>query len=356
MKKLYLFISLISTSCFFGQDNYLVDNFDYTAASLLTANGWTAHSGGTTNAVAVYTEGLSWATYIGSGVGNSALVNNTGQDVNKPLAGYISDGSVYASFLFKPSAAVTSTSTSNYFFHFLKYGNETTPVYTAINSAFRARAFVLQGTDPATQFKLGLNFNAADYISPSNVTADLDITKTYLVVVKYTFVDGLLNDTVSMFVFAEGDAISTEPATPTLGPLTATLTGTAPNQVLADDLNIIQGVALRQNSLGQNAIVDGIYVRKVWDLTSAGTALGVDKFAQNNTLKVYPNPVQNNRVSIYSSIEGEKEISLFDLNGRVVLKKTMTNNELDLTNVNKGVYMLQTKVGSSTSTTKLIVN
>jgi len=356
MKKIYLFISLISTSCFFGQVNYLVDNFDYTAASLLTASGWTSHSGGTTNAVAVNTGGLSWNTYIGSGVGNAALVNNTGQDVNKPLAGNISDGSVYASFLFKPSAAVTSTSTSNYFFHFLKYGNETTPVYTAINSAFRARAFVLQGTDPATQFKLGLNFNAADYISPSNVTADLDITKTYLVVVKYTFVDGLLNDTVSMYVFAEGDSISTEPATPTLGPIAATLTGTAPNQVLADDLNVIQGVALRQNSLGQNAIVDGIYVRKVWDLTSAGTALGVDKFSQNNTLKVYPNPVQNNRVSIYSSIEGEKEISLFDLNGRVVLKKTMTNNELDLTNVNKGVYMLQTKVGSSTSTTKLIVN
>lgn len=355
MKKLYFLITLFTTGLFYSQTNYLVENFDYPAASLLSANGWYVHSG-TTNSVAVNSGGLSWNTYIGSGIGNAAIVNNTGIDVNKPLAGNISDGSVYASFLFKPSAALTSTSTSNYFFHFLKYGNETTPVYTAINSAFRARAFVLQGTDPATQFKLGLNFNAADYISPSNVTADLDITKTYLVVVKYTFVDGLLNDTVSMYVFAEGDAISTEPATPTLGPITATLTGTAPNQVLADDLNVIQGVALRQNTLGQNAIVDGIYVRKVWDLTNPGTALGVDQFAQNNTLKVYPNPVQNNRVSIYSSIEGEKEVSLFDLNGRVVLKKTMTNNELDLTNVNKGVYMLQTKVGTNTSTTKLIVN
>jgi hypothetical protein len=66
--------------------------------------------------------------------------------------------------------------------------------------------------------------------------------------------------------------------------------------------------------------------------------------------------VQNNRVSIYSSIEGNKEITLFDANGRTVLQKTMTSDELDLTSVNKGVYFLQTKVGDTTSTTKLIVN
>lgn len=357
MKKLYLFISLISTSCFFGQDNYFVENFDYTAAALLSANGWYTHSG-TATPVAVTSGGLSWATYVGSGVGNAALVNNTGADVNKPLAADITDGTVYASFLFKPSAAITSTATGNYFFHFLKYANEITPVYTATNSAFRARTFVLQGTDPNTQFKLGLNFNAADYISPSNVTSDLDITKTYLIVVKYTFVAGLLNDTVSLYVFAEGDAISTEPATPTLGPITATSSTTVPANpiVLADDLNVIQGVALRQGSLGQNAIVDGIYVRKIWDLTSAGTALSVDAFAQNNTLKVYPNPTQNNRVSIFSLLEGKKEITLYDMSGKAVLQKTITTDELDLTNVNKGVYLLQTKIGTTTSTTKLIVN
>ena len=164
--------------------------------------------------------------------------------------------------------------------------------------------------------------------------------------VKYSFISGDANDTVSLFVFEEGANISIEPATPTLGPFTGT----------AADLDTIQCIVLRQDELGQNAIVDGIYVRKEWNLTSPGTPLSVDRFAQNNTLKVYPNPVQNNRVSIYSSVEGEKEIALFDLHGRVVLKKTMTNNELDLTNVNKGVYMLQTKVGASTTTTKLIVN
>jgi hypothetical protein len=350
MKKLYLFITLLTTGYFFGQSNYLVENFNYTAAGLLTDNGWTAHSGGTTNAVAVNPTGLSWATYIGSGVGNAALVNNTGQDVNKPLDGFITQGSVYASFLFKPSGAITSTSTSNYFFHFLKYTNEAAPVFTSINSAFRARTFVLQGTDPLTQFKLGLNFNAADFISPSNVTGDLDINATYLVVVKYTFVDGAANDTASLYVFAEGQSIAAEPAVPTVGPVVGT------GDPVAPDLNVIQGIALRQNSAGQNCIVDGIYVRTVWDLTNAGNPLSVDSFATNNTVKVYPNPVVNQMVTISSSLAGEKEVTLFDLNGRMLLQKTMTSDELELTSVSKGIYLLQTKIGTFTTTNKLVIN
>jgi Secretion system C-terminal sorting domain len=354
MKKNYFFITLLSTSCFFGQANYLVENFDYPAAALLSANGWNIHSA-TANSTAVNNAGLTWSGYIGSGVGNAALVNNTGVDVNRPLAGNISDGVAYASFLFKPSAAITSTSTGDYFFHFVKYANVTSPIFTAVNTSFRGRVFILQGTNTATQFKLGLNFNAANYITPSNVTADLDITKTYLVVLKYKFNAGDFNDEVSLFVFAEGDAISTEPAIPTLGPFTATPASPPAALPLGDDAGTIQGVALRQATSGQNCIVDGIYVRKVWDLTNPGTALSVDKF-EKNTLKVYPNPAQNNRVAIYSSIDGEKEITLTDMTGKVVLKKTMSTEELDLTTVNKGVYLLQTKVGSSTTTTKLIVN
>jgi Secretion system C-terminal sorting domain len=361
MKKIYLFITLLSTSCFFGQTNYLVENFNYPAAAALNANGWYTHSGvsGTTglptNPIAVSSSGLTWATYVGSNIGNAALVTNTGEDVNKPFAGDINDGAVYASFLFKPSAAITSTATGNYFFHFGKYDVATPPAgpYSAVNSSFRGRVFIIQGTNTATQFKLGLNFNDGAYTTTNNITAaNFDISKTYLLVAKYTFVPGADNDTVSLYVFAEGDDISVEPATPTLV-AAATLTGSP--AALAPDLNVIQNVCLRQASAGQNATVDGIYVRKVWDLTNPGVALGVDKF-EKNTLKVYPNPAQNNRVSIYSSIEGEKEITLTDMSGKVVLKKTMTSEELDLTTVNKGVYLLQTKVGASTSTTKLIVN
>lgn len=351
MKKLYFLITLFTTGLFYGQTNYLVENFDYSAGTLLSTNGWFVHSA-TTNSVAVNNAGLTWSGYIGSGIGNAALVNNTGIDVNKPLlANNISDGNVYASFLLK--VETESTPSNDYFFHFIKYTNETTPDYTDENSAgFRPKVYVIPGST-SSKFKLGLTFNSNT--PPTTGSADLDRNSTYLVVVKYNFIDGDLNDTASLYIFTVGDLISTEPTVPNVGPISAT-PSSPPDPTLAPDAGKIQGVALRQFSATQRIIVDGIYVRKEWNLTSPGTNLSIDQFAQNNTLKVYPNPVQNNRVSIFSSIEGEKEISLFDLNGRVVLKKTMTNNELDLTNVNKGVYMLQTKVGSNASTTKLIVN
>ena len=351
MKKLYFFIALFSTGYFFGQVNYLVDNFDYTAGAFLTDNNWINHSA-TANNPTVNNGGLSWTGYIGSNVGNAALINNTGVDINRPMAATLSSGNVYASFLFKPSAAITSTSTGDYFFHLLKYNNVTTPVFSSINSAHRSRVFVIQGSNPATQFKLGLTFNAASY--DTNVTGDLDINTTYLVVVKYTFIAGTTNDTTSLYVFAPGENIANEPVTPTLGPLTNTPSGTPP--VAAPDAGDIQGVALRQNTAGQNCIVDGLYVRDTWDLTSAGVALTTNTFSQNKSLKIYPNPVNENWVTIKSAIEGDKEVTLFDLNGRIILKKTMSSDTLDLSSVNKGIYLIQTKIGTYVSNEKLVLN
>lgn len=345
MKKLYLFIALFSTGYFFAQSNYLVENFNYPADALLNANGWFAHSAGATNPISVNNGGLSWATttYIGSGVGNAALVDNTGSDENKPLDGNLSTGSVYASFLFRVNTEIT-TANDDYFFHFVKYSDETTPVYTSTNTAFRARTFVLPGTTP-TQFKLGLTFNATT-VAATDVSADLNLLQTYLVIVKYTFVDGADNDTVSLYVFSDGQSITTEPVTPVIGPITGT----------AADIGVIQGVALRQFAATQNLLVDGIYVRNVWDMTNPGNPLNVDSFADTNSLKVYPNPVVGNIVTIESSIDGEKEITLFDMNGRILVQKSTFSNSLDLSAVNKGIYLLQTKIGTITSTTKLVLN
>jgi hypothetical protein len=262
MKKLYSLIILISATYSFGQSNYLAENFDYAADALLTTQGWNAHSAGITNPITINNGGLSWTNtaYIGSGIGNSALVDNTGSDENKPLNGYISEGSVYASFLYKTNAAIT-TANDDFFFHFVKYNNETNPVFTSTNTAFRGRIFVLPGTT-ATQFKLGLTFNSTT-VAVDDVTADLDITQTYLIVVKYTFIDGADNDTVSLYVFSDGQNITSEPVTPTIGPITGT----------AADIGIIQGVALRQYAATQNNLIDGIYVRNEWNMVDAGSDL-----------------------------------------------------------------------------------
>ena len=157
MKKLYTLLVLFSFGFTFGQVNYLVEHFNYAAAAPLTSNGWTAHSAGTTSPILVSTAGLNFSGYVGSGVGNAALVNNTGEDLNKPFGADITSGSIYTSFL----VSVTATTPLVYFFHLGYYATPTAPVYTALNSAYRARTFIAPGTDPTTQFKLGLAFNAS---------------------------------------------------------------------------------------------------------------------------------------------------------------------------------------------------
>ncbi|MEN9940221.1 MAG: hypothetical protein RIR61_1028 [Bacteroidota bacterium] len=244
MKKTLLFLATAATMGAYAQNPLLVEHFNDTTNALLTNMGWYAHSGGTTNAVAVVSSGLSWTqtAYPGSGVGNAAGVVNTGQDVNKPLASNVDTGSVYTSFLMKANGTVVN----GYFFHYAEYSNITTPNYTSITTAFRARTFVLPGTNPATQFKIGLTFNNSSVTA--DTTANLTIGTTYLVVVKYKFVPGALNDEVSLWVLEDGDNITALPTAPTIGPLTGT----------AADLTAVQAIALRQYAAGQNVIVDGI--------------------------------------------------------------------------------------------------
>ena len=340
MKQFYTLVFFLTTSIMLCQSNYLVDNFDYTAGQALTANGWNAHSGGTTNPVTVSSEGLSWTGYIGSAVGNAALVTKNGQDVNKRFGADISSGTVYASFLMNVNAKTSLA----YFFHFGYYLNQSEPVLIALNSAFRARTYVNLGTDPDTQFKLGLTFNS-NSLDDGGETADLNIGETYLVVVKYKFIDGVDNDEVSLFVFPQGATITTEPATADLGPFTGS----------AEDAPVLQNIALRQYNASQNVTVDGIYVRTEWNLVDAGTALSTDDFALSQ-ISLYPNPVNNGTLNIVTPTNELKEISVFDVSGRMVLKTKTENNSIDVSQLKTGLYLLNISINGSKKTSKIIIN
>lgn len=340
MKQFYTVVFFLTTSIMLGQSNYLVDNFDYTAGQALTENGWTAHSAATTNPILVSNGGLTWSGYIGSAVGNAALVTNTGQDVNKRFGADITSGTVYTSFLMK----VNARTSLGYFFHLGFYSNTATPTLTTVNTSFRARTYVNVGTNPDTQFKLGLTFSSSA-VTDGGETADLNIGETYLVVVKYKFIEGDLNDEVSLYVFPQGATISTEPATADLGPFTGT----------AADAPVLQNVVLRQYNVIQNVSIDGIYVRTEWNLVDAGTALSTDDFALSQ-ISLYPNPINNGTLNIVSPTNELKEISVFDVSGRMVLKTKTENNSIDVSQLKSGIYLLNININGSKKTSKIIIN
>lgn len=278
MKKIYSFMMLLFVAFQANSQTLLLEeHFNYPADSLIRNHGWYPHSAASINPIQVSNGGLSWVTtpYLGSGVGNAASVSNTGADENKPFTSFVDSGDVYVAFMMRVNNEVTATNTG-YFFHLGQYTNTTTPVFTSISSAFRARTYIVPGTT-AAQYKLGLTFNSATAPSTGgDVSGDLDTAVTYLVVLKYSFIPGIDNDSVSLFVFADGANIATEPATPTIGPVAGT----------ASDLAAVQLVALRQYNSGQNITVDGIVAKDGWDFLVASPTLSAPNLITppNNTI------------------------------------------------------------------------
>lgn len=77
MKKLIniLMMVLLVGGIASGQTILLVEYFDYPEGTLLTTQGWLAHSSGGTNPVVVTSPCLLFTGYVGSGIGLAAGVN-----------------------------------------------------------------------------------------------------------------------------------------------------------------------------------------------------------------------------------------------------------------------------------------
>ncbi len=204
----------------------LVENFEFTGN--LTDNGWTAHSGTGTNPINT-TTGLIYANYPGSGLGNAALLDNTGEDVNRTFTEQTS-GFVYYAFLTN-----VTTGTAGYFIHL-----GTGP------STFAARVFVQPSATPGK-----INFGISNSSTAVYGSTDFDPLTTYLMIVKYEVTNPTSN--VSLWVKASGIP-ATEIAAGT--PEVTTTLGTG--------LASIDGVYLRQYSSTQNMTVDGIRIATAW--------------------------------------------------------------------------------------------
>ncbi len=337
MKKLYLFLFVFVSCSVFAQAPLATEDFSYTAGDALTAHGWNAHSGGTTNPVLVTSPGLSFTGYVGSNIGLAAGVNNTGQDVNKLFTAQTAAGTVYTSFLVN---ATLNTGFGGYFFHYFDPNAAT---------AFRARTFVKPVTG---KMQIGLSFNAS-LAQDSLPSALLNFGETYLFVVKYTVVDGIENDIVSLYVFKAGDNFATEPAKPTIGPLTAThTTPTDPATPLGPDI-VPTGIALRQFEAAQRITVDGFRVKNKWQL-GADDVAGVNAIKTDPT-QFYPNPVSNGTIYFANQTNELKQVEIFDMVGRKIFEKNTTSNNMDVRTLKTGVYSIKVQANDNTTSSKLVV-
>lgn len=229
MKRIYFLIALLAVSTgLFSQ--LLTENFAYTSGQLLTANGWTAHSGAGTNALTVTATGLTYTGHPGSGVGNAVAMATSGEDANKTFTS-VNTGNVYMSFLVNVSAAQTG----DYFIGLYQ-----------TSSIFPIRIYAK--TDAAGGFFFGVSkgSSTAVYETTSRVFGT-----TYMVVVKYTFNTATTTDDV-VNLWVNPALGGTEP-TATL----ANVTGTGADGASASAVYLRQGGAASSSTQQIDAILAG---------------------------------------------------------------------------------------------------
>lgn len=89
-------------------------------------------------------------------------------------------------------------------------------------------------------------------------------------------------------------------------------------------------------------------------------------FAQGNILstkenqidgfELYPNPTSEAFVNIKSDNRTPIKVSVFDILGKQVIQRTVTNNRLNISNLNTGVYILRAQQDNAFTTRKLVIN
>jgi hypothetical protein len=268
-KTLFIIMAILSPIFAAAQSPVLVENFNYTAAdtlsSIIGAN-WIPVANPGVNKISVVSPGLSYSGSTASGIGNAVAFKTSGEDIGKAFSQNYRDNAIYTSFLINVSAAISA---GDYFFAYLD---------SALSGQnYRARTFIKSS---GTGYKIGISKSGAATVAGYYAT-DLSFNTTYQIVIKYSIISGITNDSVKLFV------------NPVLGatePTTASAEGlTTENDITISSTVGLGGVALRQGDPAKAPILtfDGLKVGRSW---SSVTPLAV----VNPSLKFNPTTLSVN--------------------------------------------------------------
>jgi hypothetical protein len=301
----------------------LIENFSYSSGTLLTSNGWNAHDAAGTNPVVVGSKGLVFPGYPSSDIGLSALLANTGEDVNKTFT-TLTTGTVFCAFLVQVNAIA-----KEYFFHLTG-----SPVLGQ-----RGRVYI-DGT--GNSFNFGLSKGTGNTVFTTGTPFTTGVT--YLIILKYSIVEGTSNDEVSLYIIS-GMIPDEEPVVPSIGPL---------SDAGQSDLANVSAVALRQNSSNLNVLIDGIRVASKWeDVVSAPT--NKEDLPTADDPYLYPVPVSAEL--FVSNCHNVVVIEIFDFSGRKLISVNAGNNntvKIPVDQLPRGLYILRLKTSGSIKIMKFI--
>lgn len=124
-----------------------------------------------------------------------------------------------------------------------------------------------------------------------------------------------------------------------------TVSGVAPvdAEIMRLDFRVFQQA---NDAAGGSVYVDNV---------AFGTNLSVNKNAIAG-LKVYPNPVVDGTLYISTQANAERTIQIYDILGKQVVNKVTSNEAINVSNLNAGVYIVKITEEGKTASRKLVIN
>lgn len=82
--------------------------------------------------------------------------------------------------------------------------------------------------------------------------------------------------------------------------------------------------------------------------------LGVKENELSN-FSLYPNPANSGIITIKTTVPGENQVSIVDVLGKTVLSTTILNDQINISNLSSGVYLVRVGKVKAVATKKLVL-
>jgi hypothetical protein len=105
------------------------------------------------------------------------------------------------------------------------------------------------------------------------------------------------------------------------------------------------------NAAGNDCMlaIDDFSFRATSNILSSSSFDGI------NGLKMYPNPLKGNTLFLTSNANANMSIEIYDVLGKEVLKSNLSNNAVNVSGLNAGVYIVKITEEGKTATRKLVI-
>lgn len=277
----------------------LTEDFLYSPIdSLNNSGGWFSYSGDPRFVTKVVSPGLDYSGYVGSGRGNTAMMENYGKGdaLYHRFKSPATSDEVYFSFLINVDS-IAETATQGF----------CVALNPSLGTNINTRLFIRRLS--TTSFEFGV---AKALATVSYIPATFTLKKTYLAVLKYKRIDGMDNDTSSLYVFDSGVPL-TEPSVPHAFNVNGA-DRTDQNFVVLFNNWELFGLT------GMRVFVDGIRVGTSWESSVHALLSSTENKSSTDHvgLEIYPNPVWGKtKLKISANTSDPANIFIVNSSGQV---------------------------------------